>query len=116
MTLVIFYSGAIIFAFDVATICFKTEYLTISVEGKSSKNPCIQFCLTMFMIRSICITLFSTVLLVLRDHLFIWSVFSPKYLYELGWTIFTVVVCILIMLGKLIIEIVEMNWAKQKRE
>lgn len=25
--------------------------------------------------------------LVLRDHLFIWSVFSPKYLYVMAWTI-----------------------------
>ncbi len=39
----------------------------------------------------------SAMLLAMKDHLFIWSVFCPKYLYELADTSFTIVASVLII-------------------
>lgn len=36
---------------------------------------------------SLVITLLSISVTVLREHLFIWTVFSPKYLYQIAWTV-----------------------------
>ncbi|KAJ2493984.1 major facilitator super transporter protein [Coemansia sp. RSA 2050] len=35
----------------------------------------------------------SVVVTVLRTHLFIWSVFSPRYLYQVGWLVGFYVIC-----------------------
>ncbi|CAN0858333.1 hypothetical protein LINGRAHAP2_LOCUS7195 [Linum grandiflorum] len=38
-------------------------------------------CLVPLTINSILLTSYTVVLLLMRNHLFVWSVFSPKYLY-----------------------------------
>ncbi|KDO60592.1 hypothetical protein CISIN_1g0423851mg, partial [Citrus sinensis] len=38
-------------------------------------------CLVPLTLNSILLTAYTIVLLLMRNHLFVWSVFSPKYLY-----------------------------------
>ncbi|XP_044500909.1 GPI ethanolamine phosphate transferase 2 isoform X4 [Mangifera indica] len=44
-------------------------------------------CLVPLGINSILLTAYTTVLLLMRNHLFVWSVFSPKYLYVCATTV-----------------------------
>lgn len=45
--------------------------------------------LTLFgCMRSLTLLISSSILFAMREHLFIWSVFSPKWLYEIGWQVF----------------------------
>ncbi|KAL5753336.1 hypothetical protein ACOSP7_023511 [Xanthoceras sorbifolium] len=43
-------------------------------------------CLVPLGLNSILLTAYTIVLLLMRNHLFVWSVFSPKYLYVCGFT------------------------------
>ncbi|CAN8287760.1 unnamed protein product [Cochlearia groenlandica] len=52
-------------------------------------------CLVPLCINSILLTAYTVVLLLMRNHLFVWSVFSPKYLYVCATTVCTYIgVCI----------------------
>ncbi|CAH2061500.1 unnamed protein product [Thlaspi arvense] len=52
-------------------------------------------CLVPLCISSILLTAYTAVLLLMRNHLFVWSVFSPKYLYVCATTLCTYIgVCI----------------------
>lgn len=44
-------------------------------------------CLLPLVLNSIVLTAFTIVLLLMKDHLFVWSVFSPKYLYVCAMTV-----------------------------
>uniref|UniRef100_A0A8R7QRZ8 GPI ethanolamine phosphate transferase 2 C-terminal domain-containing protein n=1 Tax=Triticum urartu TaxID=4572 RepID=A0A8R7QRZ8_TRIUA len=46
-------------------------------------------CLLPLLINSIALTSYTIVLLLMRNHLFVWSVFSPKYLYVCAATVCT---------------------------
>uniref|UniRef100_A0A1J3FW85 GPI ethanolamine phosphate transferase 2 n=1 Tax=Noccaea caerulescens TaxID=107243 RepID=A0A1J3FW85_NOCCA len=46
-------------------------------------------CLVPLCINSILLTAYTVVLLLMRNHLFVWSVFSPKYLYVCATTLCT---------------------------
>uniref|UniRef100_A0A0E0K5Z5 GPI ethanolamine phosphate transferase 2 C-terminal domain-containing protein n=1 Tax=Oryza punctata TaxID=4537 RepID=A0A0E0K5Z5_ORYPU len=46
-------------------------------------------CLLPLVINSIALTSYTIVLLLMRNHLFVWSVFSPKYLYVCAATVCT---------------------------
>ncbi|KAG2298623.1 hypothetical protein Bca4012_009869 [Brassica carinata] len=46
-------------------------------------------CLVPLCINSILLTAYTVVLLLMRNHLFVWSVFSPKYLYVCATTVCT---------------------------
>lgn len=46
-------------------------------------------CLLALLINSIALTSYTIVLLLMRNHLFVWSVFSPKYLYVCAATVCT---------------------------
>ncbi|KQK02046.1 GPI ethanolamine phosphate transferase 2 isoform X2 [Brachypodium distachyon] len=46
-------------------------------------------CLVPLLINSIALTSYTIVLLLMRNHLFVWSVFSPKYLYVCAATVCT---------------------------
>ncbi|KAF8730197.1 hypothetical protein HU200_017172 [Digitaria exilis] len=48
-------------------------------------------CLLPLLINSVALTSYTTVLLLMRNHLFVWSVFSPKYLYVCAATVCTYV-------------------------
>ncbi|KAL6635238.1 hypothetical protein ACP70R_027909 [Stipagrostis hirtigluma subsp. patula] len=48
-------------------------------------------CLLPLLINSIALTSYTIVLLLMRNHLFVWSVFSPKYLYVCAATMCTYV-------------------------
>uniref|UniRef100_J3LHQ0 GPI ethanolamine phosphate transferase 2 C-terminal domain-containing protein n=3 Tax=Oryza brachyantha TaxID=4533 RepID=J3LHQ0_ORYBR len=71
----------------------------ISTDGISTPHPlkwsCILDkmitlpCLIPLVINSIALTSYTIVLLLMRNHLFVWSVFSPKYLYVCAATVCT---------------------------
>ncbi|PKA63214.1 ethanolaminephosphotransferase [Apostasia shenzhenica] len=44
-------------------------------------------CLLPFVLNSVVLTTFTFILLLMRGHLFVWSVFSPKYLYVCAATV-----------------------------
>lgn len=44
-------------------------------------------CLLPLVLNSAVLTAFTIILLVMRNHLFVWSVFSPKYLYVCAGTL-----------------------------
>ncbi|XP_022739240.1 GPI ethanolamine phosphate transferase 2 isoform X2 [Durio zibethinus] len=46
-------------------------------------------CLVPLVVNSILLTAYTVVLLLMRNHLFVWSVFSPKYLYVCATTLCT---------------------------
>ncbi|XVF17348.1 hypothetical protein REPUB_Repub10bG0113200 [Reevesia pubescens] len=46
-------------------------------------------CLVPLVLNSILLTAYTVVLLLMRNHLFVWSVFSPKYLYVCATTLCT---------------------------
>ncbi|KAJ1281320.1 hypothetical protein BS78_04G297300 [Paspalum vaginatum] len=48
-------------------------------------------CLLPLLINSVALTAYTLVLLLMRNHLFVWSVFSPKYLYVCAATVCTYV-------------------------
>ncbi|CAN6227882.1 unnamed protein product [Urochloa humidicola] len=48
-------------------------------------------CLLPFLINAVALTSYTIVLLIMRNHLFVWSIFSPKYLYVCAATISTYV-------------------------
>ncbi|TVU28907.1 hypothetical protein EJB05_20445 [Eragrostis curvula] len=48
-------------------------------------------CLLPLVINSVALTSYTIVLLLMRNHLFVWSVFSPKYLYVCAATVCTYV-------------------------
>lgn len=51
-------------------------------------------CLSTLSIRSVVLLLFSTFIVLHRNHLFIWSVFSPKYIYEILFFLFDLLQCL----------------------
>ncbi|KAK8487116.1 hypothetical protein V6N11_059554 [Hibiscus sabdariffa] len=48
-------------------------------------------CLVPLVINSILLTAYTVVLLLMQNHLFVWSVFSPKYLYVCATTVCTLI-------------------------
>ncbi|CBI35526.3 unnamed protein product, partial [Vitis vinifera] len=44
-------------------------------------------CLVPLCLNSVLLTAYTVVLLLMRNHLFVWSVFSPKYLYVCATTV-----------------------------
>ncbi|XP_020255889.1 GPI ethanolamine phosphate transferase 2 isoform X2 [Asparagus officinalis] len=64
-------------------------------------------CLLPLILNSIVLTTFTIVLLLMRDHLFIWSVFSPKYVYTCATTLSVYVgVLIIAMTGVYVCAVV----------
>ncbi|GLU20549.1 hypothetical protein SLE2022_367420 [Rubroshorea leprosula] len=67
-----------------------TSYLVIP-EKADSGNLLIKLlglpCLVPLGLNSILMTAYTVVLLLMRNHLFVWSVFSPKYLYVCATTV-----------------------------
>ncbi|KAL4376114.1 hypothetical protein GQ457_02G016500 [Hibiscus cannabinus] len=57
-------------------------------------------CLVPLVLNSILLTAYTVVLLLMQNHLFVWSVFSPKYLYVCATTVCTLIgVCIVAATG-----------------
>jgi ethanolaminephosphotransferase len=73
---------------------------TISTHRETSLGQILKLklgfpCLVPLCINSILLTAYTVVLLLMRNHLFVWSVFSPKYLYVCATTLCTYIgVCI----------------------
>jgi len=63
------------------------------------KNNCLGFCLVVCTLRSLELLVFSIVISLLRHHLFIWSVFSPKYIYEVLFSALDALKCIMALLS-----------------
>ncbi|KAI8328059.1 hypothetical protein BC941DRAFT_477199 [Chlamydoabsidia padenii] len=45
------------------------------------------YCLIQHMMFGVTVAALSLSVTILREHLFIWTVFSPKYLYQIAWTV-----------------------------
>ncbi|ORX47161.1 alkaline phosphatase-like protein [Hesseltinella vesiculosa] len=60
-----------------------TDQCQPTVESLSQRW--ITFCLVPASLFSLTLAMLSLSVTVLREHLFIWTVFSPKYLYQLAW-------------------------------
>ncbi|GMH24143.1 hypothetical protein Nepgr_025986 [Nepenthes gracilis] len=96
------FSGVLMFSITYASpmLFLLSLVLYISVEGTSflgipddaDLGPLLKMrvaipCLVPLGINSILLTVYTIVLLQMRNHLFIWSVFSPKYLYVCATTV-----------------------------
>nr|POE82033.1 gpi ethanolamine phosphate transferase 2 [Quercus suber] len=71
-------------------ISVDTSYLVIPQKADSEhllKNMLAFPCLVPLGVNSIILTAYTIVLLLMRNHLFVWSVFSPKYLYVCATTL-----------------------------
>ncbi|KAG7571757.1 Type I phosphodiesterase/nucleotide pyrophosphatase/phosphate transferase [Arabidopsis suecica] len=76
------------------------SHSTISTHPETSLGQILKLklgfpCLVPLCINSVLLTAYTVVLLLMRNHLFVWSVFSPKYLYVCATTLCTYIgVCI----------------------
>ncbi|XP_010472242.1 PREDICTED: GPI ethanolamine phosphate transferase 2-like [Camelina sativa] len=76
------------------------SHSTISTHRETSLGQILKLklgfpCLVPLCINSVLLTAYTVVLLLMRNHLFVWSVFSPKYLYVCATTLCTYIgVCI----------------------
>lgn len=54
---------------------------------KEEFQPWLSYIVTQSTLFSLVLGLLSISVTILREHLFIWTVFSPKYLFQIAWTI-----------------------------
>ncbi|KAE9613325.1 hypothetical protein Lalb_Chr05g0216281 [Lupinus albus] len=85
MFIITYASPMLFFLSMVLYISLKVTDCLLFTKDESSGEflkPLLGFpCLVPLSINSVLLTAFTIVLLLMRNHLFIWSVFSPKYLY-----------------------------------
>lgn len=62
-----------------------TEKDRTTVDGDSDRW--LSYCLVQTMVFSVALAALSISVTILREHLFIWTVFSPKYLYQMAWIV-----------------------------
>lgn len=60
---------------------------SIDADGKEKVQPWLSYIVTQSTLFSLVLGLLSMSVTILREHLFIWTVFSPKYLYQVAWTV-----------------------------
>ena len=63
----------------------------ISIESKKVKEKMIEGCGLLLSLKCLSTFVYSIVLLAMKDHLFVWTVFSPKFIYD----VFGIIVCFL---------------------
>lgn len=56
-------------------------------EKKKKSGRWISYMVTQSSLFSLVLGFLSISVTILREHLFIWTVFSPKYLYQIAWTV-----------------------------
>eukprot|EP01117_Protostelium_nocturnum_P011764 TRINITY_DN428_c0_g1_i1.p1 TRINITY_DN428_c0_g1~~TRINITY_DN428_c0_g1_i1.p1 ORF type:complete len:926 (+),score=242.77 TRINITY_DN428_c0_g1_i1:207-2984(+) len=66
--------------------------------NNNSQGNAIKSISMIFGFRSVVILIFSLFIATHRHHLFIWSVFSPKYIYEIAFTLFDVIQSLFLLL------------------
>ncbi|XP_051143920.1 GPI ethanolamine phosphate transferase 2 isoform X2 [Andrographis paniculata] len=71
---------------------------SINNYGRVMKSTLGYPCLVLLILNSIILLAYAIMLLIMRNHLFIWSVFSPKYLYVCATTVCVYVGVLLIAL------------------
>lgn len=83
------WSGSLWWSIAGWTLINGTDKLPPAEETKRKDNPhtWIAYILTQSCLFSLVLALLSIAVTILREHLFIWTVFSPKYLYQVAWTI-----------------------------
>ncbi|KAE8706946.1 GPI ethanolamine phosphate transferase 2-like isoform X2 [Hibiscus syriacus] len=99
-----FLSGILMFVITYASPMFILLSLVMCISTKSMAHLVIPEkenagdllmmmlgfpCLVPLVINSILLTAYTVVLLLMQNHLFVWSVFSPKYLYVCATTVCT---------------------------
>eukprot|EP00761_Pharyngomonas_kirbyi_P009621 gb/GECH01009638.1/.p1 GENE.gb/GECH01009638.1/~~gb/GECH01009638.1/.p1 ORF type:complete len:1012 (+),score=180.60 gb/GECH01009638.1/:1-3036(+) len=77
--IVMVYFGPLLFHFSA----------TLAIRSINNKRYVITSCMLHLFLRSCCMLFVSFVLFINRNHLFVWSVFSPKFLYESAFTLLT---------------------------
>ncbi|KAI9250632.1 alkaline-phosphatase-like protein [Sporodiniella umbellata] len=60
---------------------------SLLIDAKESKKRWVSFLVTQSTFFSLAISSLSVAVSILREHLFIWTVFSPKYLYQVTWNL-----------------------------
>eukprot|EP01113_Clastostelium_recurvatum_P044384 TRINITY_DN7490_c0_g1_i4.p1 TRINITY_DN7490_c0_g1~~TRINITY_DN7490_c0_g1_i4.p1 ORF type:complete len:1093 (-),score=251.77 TRINITY_DN7490_c0_g1_i4:18-3296(-) len=72
------------------------------------------YCATRASLRAAEVLIFVVVTVAMREHLFLWSVFSPKLMYELFWTGLLVFECVLCLL--IAIYLIGLNYVLERRK
>jgi ethanolaminephosphotransferase len=67
-------------------------------------------------LRALSVTIFSVIITMMRHHLFIWTVFSPKYFYEVFHTLFDVFQVILLIIVLITSKISNLEMINTLRE
>uniref|UniRef100_A0A8B9L0I8 Phosphatidylinositol glycan anchor biosynthesis class G n=1 Tax=Astyanax mexicanus TaxID=7994 RepID=A0A8B9L0I8_ASTMX len=80
------YAGPLLWA------CHLVCYLSSERDSPALSRACLAYCFAL--LRSIPAVFYVVLVTALRYHLFIWSVFSPKLLYESMHTLVTAAVCL----------------------
>lgn len=95
MFIITYASPMFIFLSLVLYISTKTTSYPVLPEKAGSGHLLMMLlgfpCLVPLCLNSILLTAYTVVLLLMRNHLFVWSVFSPKYLYACATTVCTYV-------------------------
>lgn len=63
------------------------DKLSVDADMKEEIQPWLSYIVTQSTLFSLVLGLLSISVTILREHLFIWTVFSPKYLYQIAWTV-----------------------------
>jgi len=94
------YSGPIFFCLSALVIIARMYYTEHSERGTHTyaklAESTIFVCFSLALLRSIQLFVFSIVTMIMKHHLFVWSVFSPKYIYEIladGYLLFEFLLC-----------------------
>jgi ethanolaminephosphotransferase len=59
----------------------------LAFDDDDDKSGWLDYCSVSLMVFSVVLAALSLSVTLLREHLFIWTVFSPKYLYQIAWTV-----------------------------
>ncbi|KAJ2103065.1 major facilitator super transporter protein [Coemansia sp. S100] len=66
--------------------------LTLSKQGLTAQRA-VDALVALHLWQACTLLVLSIVVTLLRTHLFIWSVFSPRYLYQVGWLVGFYIIC-----------------------
>ncbi|GAA5795555.1 hypothetical protein HPULCUR_000915 [Helicostylum pulchrum] len=69
------------------TLIADASQLIPNESANDAAQPWISYIVVQSSLFGLVLTLLSIAVTILREHLFIWTVFSPKYLYQVAWVI-----------------------------
>ncbi|KAI9272413.1 alkaline-phosphatase-like protein [Helicostylum pulchrum] len=69
------------------TLIADASQLIPNESANDAAQPWISYIIVQSSLFGLVLTLLSIAVTILKEHLFIWTVFSPKYLYQVAWVI-----------------------------